>query len=121
MMNFSSLNAAKNQSPKGSKVAVKEKDFEFIDFEPSSSLARRAKERLSRIFGESPSDSSARAFLRKTRDGFEGRLQVSSVVGTFMAHVVGDDPLSVVDSLSRKVRSQLRLWKRSRSLIAADQ
>lgn len=90
------------------------KGFEFIDFEPTAGVAANAMEKLGRIFGESPSDSSARAFLRKTRQGFEGRLQIRSAVGTFMADVIGDDPVAVLNSLSRKVRSQLRLWKRSR-------
>ena len=90
------------------------KQFSFIDFEPTRHLANNAMERLSRIFGESPSDSSTRAWVKKTRDGFEGRLQIRSAVGTFMADVIGEDPAQVIDSLSRKVRSQLRLWKRQR-------
>jgi hypothetical protein len=92
------------------------KGFEFIDFEPTSSLADRAVEKLSRVFGESPSDSSTRATLTKTRDGFAGRLQIRSAVGTFVADVIGEDPLQVLNSMTRKVRSQLRMWKRVRTL-----
>jgi hypothetical protein len=92
------------------------KGCEFIDFEPTSGLAERAVERLGRIFGESPSDSSTRASLKKTRNGFEGRLQIRSAVGTFVADVMGEDPLQVLNSMTRKVRSQLRMWKRVRTL-----
>ncbi len=90
--------------------------FEYIDFEPTSILTLRAKEKLNRIFGESPSDSSTRGFLRKTREGFQGVMHVRSAVGTFMADVIGEDPVAVVDTLSRKIRSQLRMWKRQRQL-----
>ena len=91
--------------------------FEFIDFEPAHDLATMAKEKLNRIFGESPSDSTTRALLRKTRDGFEGVMQVKSAVGTFVADVIGEDPKEVVDSLSNKIRSQLQSWKRKRFQI----
>jgi hypothetical protein len=92
------------------------KGFEFIDFEPTANVAESAKQKLSRIFGESPSDSSSLAFLKKTCDGFQGRLHVRSAVGHFVADVMGEDPIQVLNSLSRKVRSQLRLWKRQRAL-----
>ena len=97
----------------GSKSSEK---FEYIDFEPTVSLKTRAKESFSRIFGESPSDSSTRAFLRKTRDGFQGVMQIRSAVGTFVADVIGEDPIEVVESVSRKIRSQLVSWKRDRTL-----
>lgn len=99
--------------------ALKEKAldyFEFIDFEPCTEIASRAVDRLNRIFSESPSDSTATASVRKTSQGFEGQLSVKSASGTFMANVIGEDPLKVIDLLSRKVRSQLRLWKRVRWL-----
>jgi len=76
-------------------------------------------ERLHRIFGESPSDSSTRAVLRKTRAGFEGSLQIRSAVGSFIANVVGEDPIEVLDNLSQNVRSQLQIWKKQR-LIAQE-
>ena len=92
--------------------------FEFVDFEPSKGVSARAMEKLSQLFGESPSDSSARAILRRTRQGaFEGTLQIRSAVGTFMADVIGDDPLEVLNQLAHKVRSQLVDWKRSRFLL----
>lgn len=94
------------------------KTFEFIDFEPNTSVADKAMEKISRIFSESPSDSNTKAFLKKTARGFEGRLQVSSAVGTFMAEFIGEDPSKVIDRLSRKVRSQLRVWKRQRVVTA---
>ena len=90
--------------------------FEFKGFEPTHGLVSRAKERMSRVFGESPSDSATFASLEKTSGGFIGRLQIRSAVGTFVADVIGEDPVEVVNRLSRKVRSQLRLWKRHRAL-----
>lgn len=90
--------------------------LKFIDFEPSENLVGQAVAKISRVFGESPSDASAKGFLRKTREGFEGRLQIHSAVGTFVADVIGDDPLGVLDSLSFKIRSQLQAWKSTRTL-----
>jgi hypothetical protein len=90
--------------------------FEFIGFKPAVALIDRAMEEFSRIFSESPSDAAARAFVRKTSNGFEGRLQVCSVVGTFVADVIGDDPTKIVEQLSGRVRSQLKLWKEQRSI-----
>jgi len=98
-------------------AAVKE-GFEFIDFVPDIDVSHKAEEKLSRLSGEAPSDSSLFASLRKTFKGFEGRLHIRSSVGHFMAEVVGEDPLQVLNSLSRKVRSQLRLWKSQRFLKA---
>jgi hypothetical protein len=94
--------------------------FEYIDFEPTTSLMERAMAKMGRIFGESPSDSSTIAFLRKTVHGFEGGLRIRSAVGTFVADVIGEDPTEVVDMLSRKIRSQLRVWKRNRILDSAS-
>ena len=91
--------------------------FEYIDFEPTNILIGRAKEKLSLIFGESPSDSSTHALLRKTREGFEGVMHIRSAVGTFMADVIGEDPNEVIDSLALKIRSQLRSWKSQRQLL----
>ncbi len=90
------------------------KEFEFVGFEPSAGVISRVSEQLSRVFGESPSDSTAFTLIKKTSFGFEGSLKIRSAAGTFVAHVIGDDPLSVVRRLSRKIRSQLRLWKRER-------
>lgn len=90
--------------------------FEYIDFEPPQTLVGRAKDRLNLIFGESPSDSSMRALMKKSRDGFEGMMQIRSAVGTFVADVIGEDPHEVVDSLASKIRSQLRSWKAQRQL-----
>jgi hypothetical protein len=88
--------------------------FEFIGFVPAPHVSEHAAAKIARVFSESPSDSFARAFVRKTVKGFEGRLQVRSTVGTFMAEVIGEDPAQVVDKLSLKIRSQIRLWKRQR-------
>jgi hypothetical protein len=92
-------------------------EFNFVDFEPSAGVVKRSMEKLHRIFGESPSDSSTRAILRKTRAGFEGSLQVRSAVGSFVANVAGEDPIEVLDNLSQNVRSQLQTWKKKRLII----
>jgi hypothetical protein len=88
--------------------------FEFIGFKPADRLVDRATEELSHIFSESPSDSAARAFVRKTIHGFEGRLQICSVVGTFVADVIGEDPAAVIDKLTERIRSQLHAWREQR-------
>ncbi len=89
-------------------------EFEFIDFSPTNSVATIAKERLRRLFGESPSDSSARALLKRTASGFEGRLVIVSAAGRFFAEVIGDDPVSVVNSLVGRIANQLVDWRRAR-------
>lgn len=90
--------------------------FKFVDFEPSAGVAVSAMEKLNWLFGQSPSDSSARAVLRKTRVGFEGSLQIRSAVGSFFADVAGEDPNEVLDHLSQKVSSQLSAWRLSRQI-----
>lgn len=92
------------------------KELEFVGFEPSAGVISRAMEQLGRVFGESPSDSTTIGLVKKTARGFEGSLHVRSAAGTFVAHVIGDDPLSVIRRMSRKIRSQLRIWKRDRNL-----
>jgi hypothetical protein len=94
------------------------KKFQFVDFQPNTVLVDRAMEKLSRVFGESPSDSSTIAMVRKTAEGFVGKLHIRSAVGEFFADVIGEDPFEVVDDLSCKVRDQLFNWKRSRDFDA---
>ena len=88
--------------------------FQFVDFQPTSVLAEKAKEKLSRVFGESPSDSFVTAIIRKTTEGFVGQLKVRSAVGTFIADVISEDPLEAIENLSSDVRTLLREWKLSR-------
>lgn len=73
-------------------------------------------EKLSRLFGDSPSDSSARASLRKTHGGFAGSLKIRSAVGSFISDVAGNDPFDVVEKLAFEIESQLRAWKKRRNL-----
>ena len=91
-------------------------NLEFIGFEPSENIVERALEKLGRVFGESPSDAATTATLKKTRKGFEGHVAIHSAVGSFVADVIGEDPLAVMHRLSLKIRSQLRVWKRSRQI-----
>lgn len=88
--------------------------IEFIGFEPGSGLTDQTAEKLEQVMSESPSDANARAVLKKTQAGFEGRVQISSAAGTFTADVVDTDPTEVVDNLVRKLRAQLRAWKSRR-------
>lgn len=91
--------------------------FEFIGFEPTPALETFAKSRFGQIDGEAPSDSSARAQIQKTLDGFLAIAKIQSSVGTFVAETFAEDPHKAITALSRRIRSQLRLWKRSRFSI----
>lgn len=111
------LKKSRSSEASGQSESLKVRDFEFVDFTPSPGVVRGALDRLSRIFGESPSDSSSRAILRRTvQGGFQGTLQIRSAVGTFVADVIGEDPLEVVNQLSSKILHQLREWKQARVL-----
>lgn len=90
--------------------------IEFVGFEPAENLVSLATEKLYRVFGEAPSDATTRGVVRRTPQGFEGRLQIRSAVGVFVAEVIGDDPLHVVEDLATKVRGQLAQWKKKRDL-----
>jgi hypothetical protein len=88
--------------------------FEFIDFEPTTSLMLKAAEKLGRVFSESPSDSNTKASLKKTSRGFEGRMRVHSAVGTFVADIIAEDPLQALELVAQNLRNQLLAWKRER-------
>jgi hypothetical protein len=93
-------------------------NFEFIGFTPAESVAEQASEEFRRLYSEAPSDAAARAYVRRTWNGYEGRLQIRSAAGTFVADadIVGDDPASVIGQLAGKVRAQLNSWKERRYL-----
>ncbi len=88
--------------------------FDFIGFEPTPALASFADRRFHRIDGEAPSDAFSVAQVRKTLEGFQAALKIRSSVGTFMAETFAEDPHKAIAALSRRIRSQLRLWKRTR-------
>lgn len=90
------------------------KTFEFIGFEPSSALETVAKTVFGRIHNEAPSDSFAMATVRKTLEGFQAALKINSSVGTFVADAISEDPQKAMVALSRRIRSRLRIWKRTR-------
>lgn len=88
--------------------------FEFFGFEPSNEIRSVAKEMIGNVVGDSPSDANSVAQLTKTQRGFEGLLRVSSIAGTFLAHVVETDPLSAMQKLHEKMFEQLSKWKERR-------
>lgn len=90
------------------------KTFNFIGFEPSPTLETVAKTLFGRIHNEAPSDSFAFATVRKTLEGFQAALKINSSVGTFVAETISEDPQKAMVALSRRIRSQLRIWKRER-------
>lgn len=90
------------------------KKFQFVDFQPTTILVEKAMEKMTRVFGESPSDSWTSAVVRKTTEGFKGQLHIRSAVGEFIADVKGSDPIEVVESLAQKILTQLRSWKKER-------
>src|SRR4051812_14754955 len=90
--------------------------FEFFGFEPGNELRSAAKEILGHVVGDSPSDANSVARLTKTQRGFEGLCKVTSVAGTFLAHVVDADPIRAVQKLHEKMFEQLSSWKEKRQL-----
>lgn len=90
--------------------------FEFFGFEPSNEIRSVAKEIIGHVVGDSPSDASSVAQITKTHKGFEGLLRVSSIAGTFLAHVVEADPVRAMQKLHEKMFEQLSTWKEKREL-----
>lgn len=90
--------------------------FEFFGFEPSNEIRSTAKEILGHVVGDSPSDANSVAQLTKTQRGFEGLLKVTSIAGTFLAHVVETDPVSAMQKLHEKMCVQLNTWKEKRAI-----
>lgn len=88
--------------------------FDFVGFKPTPSLEVVAKTVFGRVHNEAPSDSFSCATIRKTIQGFQAALKINSSVGTFVAEAVAEDPQKAILSLSRRIRSQLRVWKRQR-------
>lgn len=90
--------------------------FEFFGFEPSNEMQCFAKEILGHVVGDSPSDANSVARLTKTQRGFEGLLKVTSLAGTFVAHVVEANPVHAMQKLHEKIFEQLSSWKEKREL-----
>ncbi len=92
--------------------------FEFFGFEPSNEMRSNAKEILGHVCGDSPSDANSVAQLTKTQRGFEGLFKVTSLAGTFLAHVVEADPVRAMQKLHEKMCEQLTTWKEKREFNA---
>jgi hypothetical protein len=90
--------------------------FEFFGFEPSNETHTTAKEILGHVCGDSPSDANSVVQLTKTQRGFEGLLKVTSLAGTFLAHVVEADPVRAMQKLHEKMCEQLTNWKEKRDI-----
>lgn len=91
--------------------------FEFFGFEPNNEMKSFAKEILGHVVGDSPSDANSVAQLTKTHRGFEGLLKVTSIAGTFVAHVVDEaNPVHAMQKLHEKIFEQLSRWKEKREL-----
>lgn len=93
--------------------------FEFFGFEPSNEMRSNAKEILGHVCSDSPSDANSVAQLTKTQRGFEGLFKVTSLAGTFLAHVVEADPVRAMQKLHEKMCEQLTTWKEKRDFERA--
>lgn len=88
--------------------------FKFEGFEPTSELKARAKDVLWHVEEKAPSQSFHHAILKKTEVGYTGSIKVSSQVGVFEAEFSDHTPETVLDSLYKKIKKDLSLWKKDR-------
>ena len=90
--------------------------FEFFGFEPSNEICTTAKEILGHVVSDSPSDANSLVQVTKTSRGFEGLMKVTSIAGTFLAHVVEADPVRAMQKVHEKMCEQLTTWKEKREI-----
>ena len=88
--------------------------FKFEGFEPTSDLKALAKDVLWHVEEKSPSQSFHHAILKKTEKGYTGLIKVSSQVGVFEAEFTDLTPETVLETLYKKIKKDLSLWKKDR-------
>ncbi len=69
-----------------------------------------------KLLDEVPYDAFLQVDLTKVPTGFEGRIEVSSLAGEFMAAQNDMTPQDLVARLAKDLRSQLTEWKSKRFL-----
>ena len=89
-------------------------NFEFKGFDPSDELKRYCKEIYSRMEDKAPSESTKKAFVIKTKSGYEGVLRITSASGVFKADSKKQELKSLIDELYKKMSLQILDWSKSR-------
>lgn len=88
--------------------------FKFEGFEPTSDIKALAKDVLWHVEEKAPSQSFHHAILKKTDEGYTGSIKVSSQVGIFEAEFSDRTPETVLETLYKKIKKDLSLWKKDR-------
>ena len=96
--------------------AVTEK-FEFLDFEPDSKTQGHTSRIVSELVNAAPSDASLRAYLAKTRAGFEASFKLCSMAGTFAAKAAAQTPAEALNMMTERIRTQLDAWRKAKTKL----
>jgi hypothetical protein len=88
--------------------------FEFKGFDPEYEIRNLITNVAEKLHLSSPSDSAMKVAMRKGEGVIEASCRIASHAGTFVAHVVGENPIKAIQKIEQKIGAQLENWKRNR-------
>ncbi len=74
------------------------------------------REKVQSLLESAPSDATASAVLRKCEAGYEGLIQIFSSQGKFVAKSVSQNFNDLVQTLSKELHQQFKVWRGYRFL-----
>src|SRR4051812_34727345 len=90
--------------------------FKFKNFEPSEEVRNFANRTLHQILDLLPGESHFGASLAKVGNAFEGLIEVISTAGVFKEKTSHEDPRTLLDVLSSKIKEKIATWHQKRIL-----
>ncbi len=88
--------------------------FEFNNFTPSPSQVKVLRKTLDELLWISPSDSSLKIEVRKSKALFNVRCYIAATSGKFAAEGVSEDFLPALRIMESGIHREVNRWKQSR-------
>lgn len=89
-------------------------DCEFKGFDPSYEIKGIIARLADKLYYSAPSDSGIKLAIQKRHGIVRASCRIASQVGPFTAEAKGENPLSTIEILEKKIKHQLDSWKMNR-------
>jgi hypothetical protein len=92
--------------------------FIFENFSPPQLAEQYANSVLSKLLDSSPSNSTSVAVIEQDELGFNGKVEINTEFGPFVANDYSNDLKDLVDRLQDQIQEEISVWRTRRFDIA---
>lgn len=89
-------------------------EYEFKGFDPGHEIKAFMARLADQIYYSSPSDSGIKFAIQRSQGLVKASCRIASQVGLFVAEATGENPVSTIKKLEKKIKHQLDSWKMNR-------